>query len=272
MTSRQDLPIVAETLLIPLNARAQESARPDALIRDAKAQEIVARMGPEVRGTKPNAEDRVMIALRALRFNHHARSFLQTWPSGTIVEIGSGLDARYSRVDNGQVRWFDLDLPEVIDLRRRFFAESDRCQLLAGSVLSAEWIGRVPKAGGPTLFLAEGVFPYFNPEEVRRCILMLRDAFPGCEMVFDGMSPLLLRLHNLQLIGRKMRARLRWAMRSPRDLEAWGDDVRLLQEWYYFTDRQPRLGLAMWMGHVPILARASGVYHYQLGRLPAATP
>lgn len=28
------------------------------------------------------------------------------------------LDTRFERADNGQVEWYDLDLPDVIDLRR----------------------------------------------------------------------------------------------------------------------------------------------------------
>jgi O-methyltransferase involved in polyketide biosynthesis len=260
--------LLSETLFIPLVARALDSRRADALIRDPIARTIVESLGVVCGKSTPSAEDRVMICLRALRFDQQARAFLTACPSGTIVEIGCGLDTRVSRVVHGRVQWFDLDLTEAIDLRRRFIARSDRCRHIAGSVLSQALVEAVARSGGPHLFVAEGVLPYFRVEDVRRCVAVLRGSLPGCELVFDGMSPLLLRLHNLQLIARRMPARLRWAMRSPRDLEAWGDDIRLLEDWYYFTDRHPRLGRAMWMGRVPFLGRASGIYRYRLGDLP----
>jgi O-methyltransferase involved in polyketide biosynthesis len=34
-------------------------------------------------------------------------------------------------VDNGQVHWIDMDLPDSIELRRRFFVEPDRRLMLA---------------------------------------------------------------------------------------------------------------------------------------------
>lgn len=264
-TSELGLPTLAQTLLIPLVARALESQRADSLIRDPKASEIVASLELDPMRMRPSTEDQVTICMRARRFDEHAHAFLESFPSGVIVEIGCGLDTRFSRVDNGRVRWFDLDLPEVIELRRRFFEETDRCRFLSGSVLDEEWIGPVRSCGGPFLFLAEGVFPYFRAEDVRRCVLTLRARFPGSELVFDGMSPILLRLHNLQLMGRRMAARLRWSMRTPRDLEGWGPEICLLDEWTYFAAPNPRLGASNLLGRVPFLARAAGIYHYRLG-------
>lgn len=42
-----------------------------------------------------------------------------------MIEIGTGLNTRFESVDNGVVRWLDLDLPDTIELRRQFFANTD---------------------------------------------------------------------------------------------------------------------------------------------------
>ena len=58
--------------------------------------------------------------LRNIKFERYARVFLASHPDAVVVHIGCGLDSRFERVDNGRVEWYDLDLPEVIELRRTF--------------------------------------------------------------------------------------------------------------------------------------------------------
>lgn len=60
--------------------------------------------------------------------------FLATHHTGTVVEIGTGLNTRHERVDNGQAHWFDLDLHDVIELRRAFFVNTPRRTMIAASV------------------------------------------------------------------------------------------------------------------------------------------
>jgi O-methyltransferase involved in polyketide biosynthesis len=52
-------------------------------------------------------------------FDRRTQAFLARVPAAVVVHIGCGLDTRFERVDNGQVEWYGLDLPEVIELRRQ---------------------------------------------------------------------------------------------------------------------------------------------------------
>jgi len=106
-----------ETLLIPLFARAAESRRKRAILRDPKAIEMVASIRWDYE--RFNQRWRLLsVVLRTAMFDEWVRAFLRRNPEGTVVEIGAGLNTRFERVDNGKVHWFDLDLPRVIDLRR----------------------------------------------------------------------------------------------------------------------------------------------------------
>ena len=89
------------------------------------------------------------------------------------------------------MEWFDLDLPDVIELRQQFIGnEGERYHLLGYSVLDRTWLDAVSAYGKrPFLFLAEGVSMYFKEEQVKSLVLMLRDHFPGAEFVFDAFSP-----------------------------------------------------------------------------------
>jgi O-methyltransferase involved in polyketide biosynthesis len=97
-----------------------------------------------------------------------------------VVHIGCGLDSRFERVDNGRVEWYDLDLPEVIELRRKFIGnERERYHLLGCSVLEDTWLEAVKvHSQRHFLFLAEGVFMY-SKERRLNCWCSRRDHFPA---------------------------------------------------------------------------------------------
>ena len=132
---------VAETLLLTLYIRAMESQRPDALIRDEKAAALVRQLDYDfarVAQVKMDDGDRVTVLLRNREFDRQARDFLARCPQAAVVHFGCGLDSRFERVDNGQVECYDLDLPEVIELRRKFIsAERGRYYLLGYSAFDA---------------------------------------------------------------------------------------------------------------------------------------
>lgn len=266
---------ISETLLIPLYVRARESHRPDALIRDERAAAVVERIDYNFAKIKIQAHDEVGILLRVREFDRRARSFMERYPGAAVVHIGCGLDTRFERVDDGRVDWYDLDLPPVMELRRELIGESTgRQHSVAGSVFDSDWLQQVcTPHSRPFLFLAEGVFPYFQEAAVKSLVLTLRERFPGAELVFDALTPLGSWLHNFQLVFSRVNARLHWGLKDPRDLEQWAPGICLLQAWYYFDDSEPRMGAMQWMARLPILGRMTGIFHYGLGGPdPASRP
>lgn len=267
----QSLSGVAETLLLPLYIRAIESQRPDALIKDDQAVALINKMDYDsswIAKMRMDEEDKVGIVLRNREFDRYAQGFLGRHPEAVVVHIGCGLDSRFERVDNGKVEWYDLDLPEVIGLRRELIGgEGARYHFLSCSVLDSAWLEAVSSSPRrPSLFLAEGVLQYFEEAQVKSLFLMLRDHFPGAELVFDAISPYLVWLNNLRIARTKIGARYHWGLKRGKDVEGWGNDIHLLDEWFYFSRPEPRLSHVRWMRHITPLAKASGVFHCRLGQ------
>ena len=274
-TVNQDLSGVAETMLIPLYIRAMESQRPDAMMKDEKAVALVTQMSYDfdrvrkIPMTEGNKVTRIMLTREMDRY---ARDFLSRHPEAVVVHIGCGLDSRFERADNGRVEWFDLDLPGVIDLRRRFIGdERERYHLLGCSVLEDAWLEAVKvHSQRPFLFLAETVFVYFIEAQVKSLVLTLRDHFPGAELVFDGWTPFLVWVGNrqLSLSSSKLAAGLlHWGFWRGQELEGWSDGIRLLDEWGFFDQPEPRLAHIRWWWHpIETLVRTHRIYHFQLGR------
>ena len=274
-TSQQNLSGVAETLLIPLYIRAMESQRPDALIKDERAEALVRQMDQDFLQSKlAKIEDysaipsfmQVAIILRSREFDHHTQDFLARHPDAVIVHIGCGLDSRFERVDNGRIEWYDLDLPHVIELRRKLIGgEGERYHLLACSVLDSAWLDTVSAhRQRPYLFLAEGILMYFDEAQVKSLVLTLRGCFPGAELAFDAFSPFFSWANNLRVTLTKVGARSYWALKHGKDLERWSDGIRLLDTRYPFQASEPRMRRALQMRLFPFLATAIGVFHYQL--------
>jgi O-methyltransferase involved in polyketide biosynthesis len=266
----------AETLLITLCIRALESQRPDALLKDERAVSLVRQMDldPARILARIDEDTRVATVLRSLEFDRQARDFLARWPDAVVVHIGCGLDTRFERVDNGRAEWYELDLAQVIELRRTLIGEQGgRQHFLACSVFDDGWLDTVSaRAPRPFLFLAEGVFMYFEEAQVESLVLRLRERFPGAELVFDAFSPFLVWANNLRVSHAHVGARSEWALKRSKDLEGWGDGIRLLDEWFPFASPEPRLAhapriaRASWVLRIPLFVKAWGIFHYRLGK------
>ena len=258
------LSTVAQTLVIPLHYRAMESLLPDPLVDDRVAGRILNQLGVELPHLGKRSFQHTATMLRARLFDRQARAFLAQHDQAIVVEIGCGLDARFQRVDNGRVEWYNLDLPEVIALQKQCFTENPRRHSIAHSVFDLDWMDCLPPVG-PYLFLAEGVFPYFPEDEVRRVVAALGARFPGAEIVMDALSPFMVRLSKVLPSMRGFQARPRWALVNSNQVEAWGQGIRLLHDWIYLIRSEPRLKSYRWMVRIPVIRDSAHVLHLKLG-------
>ena len=178
---------VPETLLWTLYQRAGEARRPDAVLRDPRAVEVLDAIDfPfEQRFGKADSSWAQWQALRARCFDQQVERFLSDHPDGTVVALGEGLETQFWRVDNGRVHWLTIDLPEAIEVRERLLPSSDRQYTLACSALDRRWIDVVNPAPG-VLITAQGLFMYFAPDEVRGLVKACAAQFPGGGLVFDA--------------------------------------------------------------------------------------
>lgn len=278
-TKSSILDSISETLLIPLYYRAIETQRQDAMIKDEKAVELIKQLSSEgpfrynsdwFKQTPMSEANKVLRIMLTRQMDRYVWDFLSRHPKAVAVHIGCGLDSRFERVDNGQVEWYDLDLPDVIELRRKFIGdEGERYHLLACSVLEDAWMETVmAHRGSSFLFLAEGVFMYFEEAQVKSLVLKLCDHFPGAELVFDAWRPFEVWIGNLVLGGL-----LRWGFWRGQELEGWGDPstslrtggIRLLDEWSYFDQPEPRLARFRWMALLWRLLKPMCIYRFRLG-------
>jgi O-methyltransferase involved in polyketide biosynthesis len=208
---------VQQTLLIPLSARVVESRRPDSPFQDPEAERIASVLSADLGFYAREWSQVEAVVGRTHILDEAVRAFLAKHPQGQVVNLGAGLCTRFHRVDNGTVRWLEVDLPEVIALKRKLLPESPRYQLVAASVLEDSWMQHV---NTPVLFVAEGLLMYLREADVLRLLARLCARFPGDEMWLEAISPFMLR--TLGRASRNIRstgAQFDWGLSEATQLE-----------------------------------------------------
>ena len=242
------------------------------MVKDEKALALVTQRSLDFSRVRQIPMPELLKVMRIMltrEMDRYTRDFLSRHPRALVVHIGCGLDSRFERLDNDQVEWYDLDLPEVIELRRQYLGgESGRYHLLAGSVLESAWLDAVKAhSSRPCLFLAETVFVYFTEAQVRALMLRLCQHFPGAELVFDGWKPFEIRLGNRYLSNSPFAGLMRWGLWRGKELESWGLGLRMLDEWGFFDRPEPRLARFGWMAPLFRWLKPICIFHFQIGEV-----
>ena len=220
---------IQETLLVPLWARARESEEATPVLHDPKSREILDALDYDFSPLDGARASQLGCCVRGAQLDQWVRDFLSEYPEGTVIELGVGLNSRFERVDNGQARWFEFDLPDTMDLRREFFEDSDRRTLFSASALEEDWIERVrSESQGPWFVASEGVLVYFRPEEVRALFNRMADALPGALFAYDSMTPLVVRHQKRHDAMRYFEAEFTWSVGDAREVEFWDERYRML--------------------------------------------
>ncbi len=274
---------VASTSFITLYCHAFETLSVNPILSDPKSVEIMTALNKTfsrsgdtlVKALVTGALDRrlvVHIAIRAKKYDEYARDFLEKYPEGVIVNIGCGLDSRFLRVDNGKAIFYDLDLPEIIRIRKDFFEETERYHLIASSVLDGDWMAVVRQHRGPFLFMAEGVFMYLEARDVRLLVLKLQETFPGSELVCEVVNAFWLRPPLKKILDYKLRkqvhlgkdATFRSGLSDGREMELWHTGLQFLDEWSYFDSDEKKLGWLKLFRHIGFIRKTQWTVHYRL--------
>lgn len=185
---KAELTGVSETALLTLHARAQEARRPDSIIDDPMAIRLVDSIDADFAKFGSSRQE---IALRALAFDLTTKRYLSSHPDATVVALAEGLQTSFWRLDASlhasRFRWLTVDLPRIVELRRRLLPESPRVSLCAQSALDYSWMDNVGSDSGTdgVFITAEGLLMYLQPEQALGLITECAKRFPGGQMLFD---------------------------------------------------------------------------------------
>lgn len=239
-----DLTGASEALFIPLLGKAQVARYGD-ILHDPKAAEIVAAVDYDFSQNGQSRFLAIYMGIRAAILDQYARDFIAAHPDGIVLHLGCGLDARAERVGPLPAQWVDVDLPDVISVRRRFYEEGPGYRMLGASVVEPGWLEELAWGSGPVLVVAEGLTMYLTDEENQALFRRFREKFSRTEYVFDAYSKSAVAWSKRKNPVNRMGAVIRWGLDEPGLMEAAVPGVRHV-ETRYFTDRQWSDRLSGW--------------------------
>jgi O-methyltransferase involved in polyketide biosynthesis len=228
---------IQRTLFMPVWARAVETKKDNPVLIDKKAVDIIESVDFDFAPMSENIPEISQISwiARCKRFDLVLRDFISRHPYGTIVNIGCGLDTTYERISNNNILWYDLDLPDVIALRKRFLNETNRRIFISSSFLEKEWLNDII-INDKVLFISAGVFEYFEETEIKDFLINIADRLNDCELFFDVTSPKGVEIANqvIQKSGLDSRSYFKWGLTDKSVINSWDERIKLLDTFYTF--------------------------------------
>jgi len=127
--------------------------------------------------------------LRVKSFDGITNHFISSNPGCTVINLACGLDTRYWRIDHEKCKYIELDLPEMIALKRVLLKDQLGYEMMECSVLDKAWIDQVTSNGNCNfLLLAEGLFMYLPKPEAVSLFQEIGRRFNRSQLVLD-MAP-----------------------------------------------------------------------------------
>jgi O-methyltransferase involved in polyketide biosynthesis len=232
---------VTETLLIPLVGRAMDATTRSPILGDRYAKEVMEKLDYDFGKLPMPPTHAAGVALRTRFYDRWTAGFLATHPRSTVLHLACGLDSRHRRVDWGDdVLWIDVDLPEVVALRRQVLSDSlpgRGYRLIEADITQDTWIDSIPtETDRPILVVMEGLLSYLQPDEGKHVLGQIVRRFSEGELHFDCMSSKTLsasRQHADKTAVSQTGSVFKWGIDDLKDIEEIHPRLRLLESIRY---------------------------------------
>lgn len=225
---------VPETMLQTMYARAVYSQKPGHKFYDGKAIEIAQALNYDFSKADKDALMESGVLAWTILLDRMVKRFIDENPKGTVVNIACGLDTRFYRVDNGSVRWYNLDLPEVIAVRRRFLREEGRVSMIPCSAMDPSWTDRIVLNGEKVLVVIEGLSMYLAQQDIEQILSIIAARFHNVKIIMEFMNPWVAE-HVREKSIEASQAKFTWGAKSGKEIAAlcsalhWVEDVSLVE-------------------------------------------
>src|SRR6476619_4369878 len=217
-------------MLTTLYCKALDADLDQPILGDRFAKEAVSRIDYDWRELGVADRWTPLVTVRAAQYDIWASQFLAIHQHATVVHLGCGLDSRVFRLDPGPgVEWYDVDYPDVAELRRQLYPSREHYHVVAASVTDPAWLADIP-GDRPVLTIGEGLTMYLTEEDGVALLRRMVDHFPSGELQCDAFNRLGIKSQWTNTVVRRSGATLHWGIDGPDDIIKAIPGVRLL-EW-----------------------------------------
>jgi methyltransferase (TIGR00027 family) len=225
-----------ETMLMTLSGRAIQSQWKNPILRDPWAEEAMRHIDYDLSKQLTGMASwsvwkdigPTIIATRAATLDQLTTRFLADHPDAVVLQVGCGMDSRAFRVNPpAGVEWFDVDYPDVIDLRRQLFPMQDNYHMIGAPLDDLRWLDEVPRER-PGLMIAEGVLHYLSETDVKALLNAVVAHFPNGQLIFDICNTMIVKQAGKNVGGTG--ATYKWGLDDPQDIKQLEPKLALIKE------------------------------------------
>ncbi|HEX3045472.1 MAG TPA: class I SAM-dependent methyltransferase [Bacillota bacterium] len=256
---------VSKTAIVTLRCHVIESQKTNPLIKDPMAEYCLNRFVSLVSQTEP---DQVFyrklptrltnnITIRARKYDAIINDFISKHPNCTVVNLGCGFDTRYWRINNQHCQYIELDLPEVIAIKKELLKDKLKFELIDRSVLDTSWIDQVTQKGNRNILLiAEGLLMYLEKDDVIHLLKTFAARFDDSQIALEVVTEKYTKGFWKKIIILKMKKELgleagssyNFGIKNAHELETYGNGIQVINEWSTFEDPDIRPRIFKYLG------------------------
>jgi O-methyltransferase involved in polyketide biosynthesis len=198
------------------------------------------------------------IAIRARKYDSIVNNYVSENPSCKVIHLGCGFDTRYWRINNRQCEYIELDLPELIEMKREILKHHLSYEMIGCSVMDTSWIDQVTSKGNRSfLLIAEGLFMYLPGIDVINLFKVFSERFCNSQITLEVVTEKYTRGIWKKIVIMKIKRELgfdagssySFGVKSASEIESFGEGLKVENEWSYFEDPDIRPRILKYLGY-----------------------
>ena len=179
---------VEKTMLLTLFAKAKHSQQKNHVFYDSKAIEVISKVDYDFSIAEKDKLMQMGTIGRTIVLDRMVSDYIKSHPECTIVNLASGMDTRFNRLDNGLINWYNVDLENSVNYRLKYIEDDERVKTLAYSAMDPSWADEI-KIRNDVLIILEGITMYLNEKDVVDIMNIIDENFKNCTVFMEIMPP-----------------------------------------------------------------------------------
>lgn len=242
---------VPETMIQTLYARAKESEKRNSKIQDTMAVEIVAKLDYDFSNADKDKAMSYGVVARTIVLDELVEKYLSSHPDTVVINIASGLDTRCYRMNGKYLRWYNIDLPETMQIREKFLTENGPVYQIAKSAMDASYVDEIEYAGENVLVVIEGFTMYLKEADVLQIFSIIEKAFPKVTVMVETMSPFVVK-HVKEKSIEGSNAKFTWGIKNGKLLQQLVPEFTYKQEVSLIEGMKKLMPIYHVIGAIPV--------------------
>lgn len=245
---------VPETMIQTLYASAKETSKENPKIKDEMAVSIVKQLDYDFSQADQDKTMRSGVIARTIVLDKMVEEYLNTHKDTIVINIACGLDTGCYRMKGKYVRWYNLDLPETMNIRKQFLKETGPIYQIAKSAMDESYRDNIQYHGENILVIIEGLTMYLSENDIKKMFSIID--FKNSTVMVEVMVPFVVK-HIKEKSIEGSHAKFTWGIKNGKELEKFLPTFSFLTEVSLVEGMKKLMPIYHVLGKIPFVYNIS---------------